>query len=283
MGFGSPIIRCFVINFMQENEPIYHQDSTADYPDFRYSFPDYPVTQKDTVVSIEPGFIPTTEKVPEKQKLQDSVFIVFLFCFIVMTRILSTQARIFLSLPDELFGSKNRKNILPDPVGYKQYVKILLFSQTLIILSLFSYAVLSNHPEIRENFIISNFYESTSKTYLLLILFFIYKWISYNIAGSIFFLEEAFSQWINNFTSLICVLGIFIFIPVLLMYYVAWMYSFCYFFTLFCLGIVLIIIFHRTYVLFFHNIFRLHYLFLYLCAQEIAPLLILYKGLIYLT
>jgi hypothetical protein len=67
------------------------------------------------------------------------------------------------------------------------------------------------------------------------------------------------------------------------MFYVEWMYPFCYFFILFCFLNVIIIIIYRTYVLFFHNIRRLHYLFLYLCAQEMVPLLVLYKGLVYLT
>jgi hypothetical protein len=163
------------------------------------------------------------------------------------------------------------------------YVKLLLFFQTVIILSIFTYSALANHPEANEPFTLSGFYVSTGKICLFFILFFVYKWISYNAVGTIFFSKETLSRWINNFTSLICVLGIVIFIPVLLMFYVEWMYSFCYFFILSCFLIVTIIIIYRTHVLFFHNIRRLHYLFLYLCAQEMAPLFVLYKGLIYLT
>lgn len=248
-----------------------------------YCFPDYPVIQKDTIVSISPAFIPQIEKISEKPKLQNSIFIIFLFCFIIISRVLSSKAQMFLSLPDELFRLKKRKSIFTEPVGNELYVKLLLFFQTVVILSIFTYLASTNHPEVSKNFALSDFYENIGRICLLFILFFVYKWVSYNVVGTIFFSKETLAQWINNFTSLICILGIVIFVPVLLMFYVEWVYSFCYFFILSCFLIVIIIIIYRTHVLFFHNIRQLHYLFLYLCAQEMAPLLILYKGLVYLT
>ena len=177
----------------------------------------------------------------------------------------------FLSIPEELFRLKERKSIFNESVGNELYVKLLLLVQTVVMLSFFLHLVFINSKN--SNLInISEFYESIGKICLLLVVFLSYKWISYNIVGKIFFQKEALSQWLNNFISLICLLGIMIFIPVLLMFYVEWMYSFCYFFILLCILIVALIIIYRTYVLFFHDIRLLHYLFLYLCAQEIAQI-----------
>ncbi len=285
---------------MQENQQTYPQDSLAINQDslviqqdsqfvevisndFLYCFPDYsPEYKKDTVASISPVFTPKTEKISENSQITDSVFIVFLTCFIIISRVLSSKARMFLSLPEELFRLKERKSIFNKTVGNELYVKLLLLFQTIVILSLFSFTA-SSHHQNREFSNISDFYMDIGKIGLLYLVFFIYKWISYNVIGKIFFAKEPLSQWLNNFISLICLFGIVIFIPVVLMFYVDWMFPFCYFFVLFCILAVIIIVIYRTYVLFFHNIRELHYLFLYLCGQEIAPLLILHQGLIYLT
>ena len=250
---------------------------------FLYCFPDdSPEYLKNPIISETPTFNPTTEKISENPKLFDSIFIIFLVCFIIISRILSSKARMFLSVPEELFRLKERKSIFNESVGNELYAKLLLSFQTIIILSIFLYLVFVNNKN-SDLINISEFYESIGKICLLFVVFLFYKWISYNTVGKIFFRKEALSQWLNNFISLICLLGITIFIPVLLMFYVGWMYSFCYFFILFCILIVILIIVYRTYVLFFHNIRYLHYLFLYLCAQEIAPLLVLYQGLVCIT
>ena len=277
----------------QQEIPVINQDSLTTQQDsqfveiisndFLYCFPDdSPEYLKNTIITETPAFVPKTEKISESPKLFDSIFIIFLVCFIIISQILSSKARMLLSIPEELFRLKERKSIFNESVGNELYVKLLLLVQTVVILSVFLHLVFINSKN--SNLInISEFYESIGKICLLFVVFLFYKWISYNIVGKIFFQKEALSQWLNNFISLICLLGIMIFIPVLLMFYVEWMYSFCYFFVLFCILIVALIIIYRTYVLFFHDIRLLHYLFLYLCAQEIAPLLVLYQGLIYLT
>ncbi len=285
---------------MQENEQTYQQDILAINPDsqttqqdsqfievlsndFLYCFPDYfPEYKKGTLSSYNQEFTPKIEKISENSSVFDSIFLIFLVCFIIISRILSSKAKMFFSLPEELFRLKERKSIFSETVGNELYAKLLLLFQAIIILSIFSYLVFTKDKNSGLT-TVSGFYESIGKIGLLFVLFFGYKWISYNIIGNIFFSRETLSQWLNNFISLTCVLGIIIFTPVLLMFYVEWMFSFCYFFVLFCILIIIIIVIYRTYVLFFHNIRQLHYLFLYLCGQEIAPLLVLYQGLIYLT
>ena len=277
----------------QQNTPVIDQDSLTTQQDsqfveivndnFLYSFPDdFPEYTKNTITSEAPEFNPKTEKISESPKFFDSVFIIFLACFIIISRILSSKARMFLSLPEELFRLKERKSIFNESVGNELYVKLLLIIQTIVILSIFLYLVFVNNKN-SESANVSEFYESIGKFCLLFIVFLLYKWISYHIVGAIFFQKEALSQWLSNFLSLIYLLGIMIFIPVLLMFYVEWMYSFCYFFIIFCFLIIILIVIYRAYVLFFHNIRHLHYLFLYLCAQEIAPLLVLYQGLVCIT
>ncbi|MDR1370013.1 MAG: DUF4271 domain-containing protein [Dysgonamonadaceae bacterium] len=287
-------------NKMQENELTYQSDPLATNRDslttqqdsclvevisndFLYCFPDYfPEQKNDTIASTSSTFTPKIEKIPDNPKLFDSVFIVFLVCFIIISRVLGSKARMFLSLPEELFRLKERKSIFSEPVGNELYIKLLLIFQTIIILSIFSYTVFIGNKE-NEIVVLSGFYENLGKIGLLLASFFIYKWISYNIIGSIFFQKEILTQWLNNFTSMICLLGVIIFIPVVLMFYVKWMFSFCYFFVLFCILTIIIIVICRTYVLFFYNLRKLHYLFLYLCGQEMAPLLVLHLGLVYLS
>ena len=290
----------YKLKSMQENSITYQQDTPVINPDslatqqdsqfvevisndFLYCFPDdFPEYTEDSITSTAPAFIPKTEKISESPKLFDSIFIIFLICFIIISRVLSRKAKMFLALPEELFRLKERKSIFNESVSHELYVKLLLLVQTIIILSIFLYLVFVNNNN-SELINISEFYESIGKICLFLVIFFFYKWVSYNVVGKIFFQKEALSKWLENFIALICILGMVIFVPVLLMFYIKWMFSFCYFFVIFCILIVVIIVIYRTFVLFFHDIRQLHYLFLYLCAQEIAPLLVFYQGLVYIT
>ncbi len=254
-----------------------------DSSNFLYCFPGDFSKEENMVISKMPVFQLQEDKISERSVLSGCAFIIFLICFIVTSRILSTKGRMFFSMFEELFRSKERKSIFFESLGHELYVKIFMIFQTIVLTSIFAYLVFINQYCVGTEYTLSDFFKILRISCIFLALFFLYKWLSYYISGKIFFNKEQLSRWIDNFSSLICILGVMIFIPVLFMFYIGWSYSFCYYFVLFCFLIVAIIVIYRSYMLFFHNKDLLLYLFLYLCAQEIAPLLIFHRALMYLT
>jgi len=120
------------------------------------------------------------------------------------------------------------------------------------------------------------------KCSLLLVIFFIYKFLTYSITGAIFFKKEIVVQWNNDYFSWISLNGIILFLPTLILFYVEAAYIFCFYFMIFYLISNLLFIFYKVYTLFFHRKQRLLYFILYLCTQEIIPLYLVYRGFVYL-
>ncbi|MDR1718892.1 MAG: DUF4271 domain-containing protein [Dysgonamonadaceae bacterium] len=220
------------------------------------------------------------ENISEMPQLLNGMFILFLFCFIMISAIVKNNGKLFSSMIHELFRKEKRKSIFFETIGGEFYDKIKLCLQTVIIFSIFIYKVFAVESHLTA-LSVTNTYLIIGKCSLALILFLVYKWITYFIIGKIFLNKEVVSLWMENFTSLTGLFGICIFIPVLFMFYVDFIYNYCYFIIVFCLFLFSIMLIYRVYVLFFHRLSRLLYLFLYLCAQEIIPLLILYKCVVY--
>jgi hypothetical protein len=116
----------------------------------------------------------------------------------------------------------------------------------------------------------------------LIIVFFIYKFLSNILIGNIFFQKENVHLLNYNLFSIISLSGLVLFIPTLLMFYVKEAYYFCFYFNLIYFLFVEVLMVYKIYVIFFHNKGLLLYFILYLCAQEIVSLYLSYRALIYL-
>jgi len=208
-------------------------------------------------------------------------FIIFFICFFIIVNIVSNRNKFLLSMFSGLYRNKDRQSMFYESVTYETLNKIVLSFQTILLISLiiFCYAV-------RENF-----FPLTSLTQMLLfigkissalVFFLVYKIISYSVAGAIFFKKETVIQWNDDFLSLISLNGIFLFFPVLILFYLESAYTLCIYFLVFYLFFNVFLIIYKLYTLFFHQNLRLLYFILYLCTQEIIPLYLVYRGFVYL-
>ena len=179
-----------------------------------------------------------------------------------------------------LFRNKGRENIFYETLTNENLNKIFLIFQTILLLSVifYCYAV---HEHYLTTTNLSQIALFLGKCSLWLIAFFLYKFLSYWIAGAIFFNREAVLQWNDDFFSLISLNGIFLFFPTLIFFYVEKIYIFFIYFLLFYLFFNLLFIFYKIYTIFFQGKRRLLYFILYLCTQEIIPLYLMYRGLVY--
>jgi len=208
-------------------------------------------------------------------------FILFFICFFIIVSIINNRNRFFLSMFSDLFRNKDRHNMFYKTVTNETLNKFFLSLQTILLLSImfYCYAV---HEHFLSVTTLTQMLLFLGKCSLLLIIFFIYKFLAYSAVGAIFFKKEIVSQWNNDYFSWISLNGIFLFLPTLILFYVETAYIFCFYFMILYFIFNLLFIFYKIYTLFFHRKQRLLYFILYLCTQEIIPLYLVYRGFVYL-
>ena len=208
-------------------------------------------------------------------------FILFFICFFIIASIISNRNKLLPSVFSGLFRNKDRHNLFYGTVTNETLNKLFLSLQTVLLLSIIIYCYV-----VHERFLpVTNLTQLLiflGKCSLLLIIFFIYKFLTYSAIGAIFFEKETVLQWNYDYFSLISLNGIFLFFPALILFYVEPAYIFCIYFLVFYLIFNLLFIFYKIYTLFFHRKERLLYFILYLCTQEIIPLYLVYRGFVYI-
>jgi hypothetical protein len=118
--------------------------------------------------------------------------------------------------------------------------------------------------------------------FVVVFLFYLFKKTIYRIFGYIFAEKSAYRMMFVNYQGLFCTWGIFLYLPVLWIMFVGE-----YFFIAYALFIISYLAFrailiYRFVHIFFNKNTGLLFFSLYLCAQEIIPLVFLYEGLIYM-
>jgi hypothetical protein len=208
-------------------------------------------------------------------------FILFFICFFVITNVINQKGKFLVSMVSILFRNKERHSIFYETVAYESLHKLLLSFQTILLFSIILYC-LAIHEQYLLITSFAQMFLFIGKNALILSLFFLYKFLTYSLAGIVFFKKETVRQWNDDFFSLISLNGIFLYFPVLILFYVESAYSFCIHLIGFYLVFIVFFIFYKLYTLFFHHKRLFLYFILYLCTQEIIPLYLVYRGLVYL-
>ena len=211
-------------------------------------------------------------------------FILFFICFFIVVSVIGSSNKFLLSMFSRLFRNKDRQNMFYKNVTNETLNKFLLSFQTILLLSiiLYCYAAHEQYSSATSITTLTQMLLFLGKYSLLIIGFFLYKFLTYSATGAIFFKKETVIQWNEDYFSLIALNGIFLFFPALLLFYVGTAYIFLIYFLVFYLIFNLFFIFYKIYTLFFHRKQRLLYFILYLCTQEMIPLYLMYRGFVYL-
>jgi hypothetical protein len=221
------------------------------------------------------------EPFPQKVQFHNWGFILFLVCFFISAFTSNAGYKLLISMIKSLIENINRNSIFNEQVNNELVIKLLLCFQTILLLSIILFNGFLHNAELLNEADIQMF-PFLGKASALIIVFLVYKSIVYNLVGNVFFSKDSIRQWNGYFMSLICISGFALFFPALLMFYFEKVYNLCCFFYLIYFIFTVILVFRKTYLLFFPHNALLLYFILYLCAQEIIPLYFLYKGLNYL-
>ena len=123
---------------------------------------------------------------------------------------------------------------------------------------------------------------SITGSFLLVLVYYLLRRAIYYLLIYTFADEEYHRQWKLNYNSAIGIWGISLYIPVIWQVFVGNSYHFLVALFVFLYISCRFVIIYKSLRLFYTKKFDLFYLSLYLCAHEILPVLILYKGFIYL-
>ena len=216
------------------------------------------------------------ENISKQPEVYNWVFCLFLICFIFLAHITGKKKQIFQSEISELLTIKGRKSIFFEPTRNEWHGKLFLCFQTCLLLAIFLYKNITSTSEIVP--------DSPVKSIIIILLltlfisvFFIIKRSMYHFVGWIFFDKQAVQSWTDSYFTIFAYSGIFLFTPVLLHFYVDALNNFCFYLILAYLILFEIFVIYKSIVLFFYKPSLLIHLFLYLCGQEIIPLLFLWK------
>ena len=208
-------------------------------------------------------------------------FILFFICFFIIVSIISNKNKFLPAMFNGLFRNKNRQSMFYETVTNETLNKFILSLQTILLLSIIFYChAVHDHSLLITS--LTQMFLFIGKISLLLIAFFIYKFLTYSITGAIFFKKETVAQWNEDFFSLISLNGLFLFFPTLVLFYSEPAYTFCIYFMVIYLIFNLFLVFYKLYTLFFEGKQHLLYFILYLCTQEIIPIYLMYCGFVYL-
>jgi hypothetical protein len=159
-------------------------------------------------------------------------------------------------------------------------VNSFMVFQTILLLGIFTLLV-----AIKFNYIIqptiATIMLCLSFFFLLFFVFYLFKLLLYAIFGAFFIAKSTNKMMFTNYQALFCTWGIALYLPVF------WILLFdTYFFVSFIFLIISYLIFKvvlsfRFFYIFYNKNTGFLFLSLYLCAQEIVPLVFLYEGLVY--
>ena len=115
----------------------------------------------------------------------------------------------------------------------------------------------------------------------IILVYYTLKQFLYFVVGRLFFEEQQYRLWKNGYNAVQIVFGVTLYIPVLWLVFVQKHLDIAFILLLFLFILSRLVIFYKVIRIFNNKGSNILYLILYLCTQEILPLILLYEGLIY--
>ena len=221
----------------------------------------------------------TIEVLSEWSIAQNWGFVFFAISFFITIRLTQKQG-LTLALWKSSFPQNGQSDLSSSPINTDFIGKFFLCLQAVFLFSIAIYSSLANTADMRSE-TLNPMFGLIGLTILGVLLFIGAKFLLNTLVGSIFFPIECVQRWNDNLFSLLSFSGLVLFIPTVCLFYIEKSHSFFLYFILIYFILIACWTIFRIYIIFFQQKSLLLHFILYLCAQEIAPLYLLYRGLVY--
>lgn len=215
------------------------------------------------------------------QVVDDVIFSLILLLFIVFALVFRTHYRLFLKMIRDVVFIKERPNLFEKVVGSEWFFRNFMTFQALFLCSIGVFAIARAYgyvPHLKENTV----FLSIGLLFGVLMLFYWIKQGLYFMLGCIFTDPSKSKFWKTCYNAVIGAWGVLLYLPVLWLVFVGSHITGA--FIVFVIFYILcrFVIIYKTIRIFHTKSTGILYISLYLCGQEILPLVFLYKGIVYL-
>lgn len=208
----------------------------------------------------------------------NSVVLLLLLALMVSTILFTRNRKVLLHKANKLMSSSSRSlsqaNISIYPTGIlKLFIPILA-----LLIGVSGFALISglNNDSLTKY----TTYQSIGFISLLTLLYFLLKFMLYKFLGWVFWTKKESSSWASFYSSLLYITALISSPLLFLLLFINLTLTQLIIIQLCLLGVIKMTQLYRLLTLFSTDIYGLLRLFLYFCALEIIPLLLIYKSLI---
>lgn len=215
------------------------------------------------------------------QLVDDVVFSLLFVLFVCFALVFRTNYRLFLKMMRDVVYVKERQNLFEVARGSEWFFRNFMTFQALFLCSVCLFAIARaygyfNH--LLENTVLI----SIGLIMMVLVLFYWCKRCFYYLFGIVFTDAPKYKFWKTNYNAIIGAWGICLYIPALWLVFVGGSIRIPVLLFVFFYILCRFVIIYKTIRIFHRKSSSFLYISLYLCGQEILPLVFLYEGIIYL-
>lgn len=221
-------------------------------------------------------------RLSDGQLVNDVIFALILALFVFFSLVYRNNFRLFLKMLQDVQSVKERHSLFLLTSSNESFFRNFMTFQALLLAGMALFLIGRREgiggPVMSEGQLLF----ALAGLFVVIVLYYQLKQWMYFSVGLVFTNRQKYKLWKSGYNAVIGAWGILLYLPVLWLSYVSryhevaiWL-----FIILFILARLLII--YKLIRIFYRKSESLFYLILYLCAQEILPLVFLYEGLVYL-
>lgn len=206
------------------------------------------------------------------------IVLVLLSAFAVVFRL---NVPLFGKMISNINAGEQRQSIFETTEKDSFFFNAFMTFQTLLLCSIFIFSLAVKYKYFIQPDL-TTILLTIGILFIFLFLFYLFKKAVYAVFGYIFTERSAYKMMFTNYQALFCTWGIFLYIPVLWILLIGQHLLIAISAMTISYLLFRAILIYRFIYIFFNKNTGLLFLSLYLCAQELIPLVFLYEGLIYI-
>ena len=212
--------------------------------------------------------------------LNDTMLVIVLILLSVFAWIFRQNFPLFSKMISNINAGQQRQSIFETTEKDSFLFNLYMTFQSHLLLSIFLFSFAVEYKFITKPDI-SSAMLSIGVLLIFIFAFYLFKRSLYAIFGYIFVDKQAYKTMFTNFQALFCTWGILLYIPILWILLIDKYFFLAVIFMIISYVVVLLIFSLRSVYIFFNKNTGILFLSLYLCAQELVPLIFLYEGINY--
>ena len=220
------------------------------------------------------------DPVPYTVAGDDFVTILLFFCFLIASVAFARSKQFIIRQAKTFFRTPRMGTTVITETSSELRFQLFLVLQTCLLIAIgyfiYSRASISDTFTIEQYQVISIYAGGVAAYFLL-------KLLLYTLTGWVFFDKKKNEQWLKSYLFLVSCEGVLLFPVVMLLAYFNFSLQAAIVYLLIVVGIIKILSFYKSFIIFFKRNGAFLQIFLYFCALEVVPLFALWGGLVLIS